>query len=222
MYKTRQWGGGDAKLIMALGVVFSQYPTDLLTWFLPTLDLPFFVGTFFVNVLIAGLVYSLFMSVGLAIKHKKRFIKEMKKRMGTARKIRLLLGGVSVLIILGWFVSQNLPLLVVGITFALLYLFCYLFLFLKAVEASCMIVAIPPSKLQEGDWILQTIKKGKKILYNKQSLGVTKQEIQLLKQNKIKSIIIKKGIPFVPSFLIAAIMSWVFGDVLTLVLRIFI
>ena len=30
MYYTKQWGGGDAKLLMGLGIIFATYPESLL------------------------------------------------------------------------------------------------------------------------------------------------------------------------------------------------
>ncbi|MBU0999709.1 hypothetical protein KKG24_05445, partial [Patescibacteria group bacterium] len=55
--------------------------------------------------------------------------------------------------------------------------------------------------------------KGKKI-YSKKSLGVTKKQIALIKKAKIKSVIIKEGIPFVPSFLIGVLISLIFGSLI--------
>ena len=43
LYYTKQWGGGDAKLLMGLGLVFAVYPDFLLKFFSPNLDLPLFI-----------------------------------------------------------------------------------------------------------------------------------------------------------------------------------
>jgi len=39
-------------------------------------------------------------------------------------------------------------------------------------------------------------------------LGITNQQIALLKQHGIKHVVVKEGIPFVPSFLIAYVALW--------------
>ena len=84
-----------------------------------------------------------------------------------------------------------------------------------------MIERIKPSKLQEGDWILEDIKTDK-LIYSKKSLGVSKEQIELIKKHNIKDVLIKKGIPFVPSFLLGAILTYIFGNVLTTILKLFI
>src|SRR3989344_3426832 len=57
MYYTRQWGGGDAKLFMALGIALPFYPNEL-SLFNPNLEINFMITILF-NVLISGFVYGL-------------------------------------------------------------------------------------------------------------------------------------------------------------------
>src|SRR3989344_6177104 len=52
MYYIRQWGGGDAKLIMAIAVIFAVYPSSLLSIFSPKLDHSYFPIAIFINILI--------------------------------------------------------------------------------------------------------------------------------------------------------------------------
>ena len=88
----------------------------------------------------------------------------------------------------------------------------YVIILTKAIEKISFIKKIPISKLTEGDWINHDIlHKGKKI-YSKKSPCVTNAQIELLKKLKIKTVTVKEGIPFVPSFLIGTIISLIFGS----------
>lgn len=78
-----------------------------------------------------------------------------------------------------------------------------------------------PKKLRIGDVLLEDIKIGN-YLAGPQDLGIEKNQIEVLKtlykQKKINKILIKEGIPFVPSFLIAFVLTlWVGNLVLLLV-----
>ena len=79
-----------------------------------------------------------------------------------------------------------------------------------------MFKRLKPKELSEGDWIEKDIKIGSKKVYTKKELGVSKKQIRLLKKyyekGKIKSVLVKEGIPFVPSFLIAFIISLIFNS----------
>ena len=82
---------------------------------------------------------------------------------------------------------------------------------IRAVEHSCMRRLVAPDQLTEGDWIAKDIfYKGKYIVGTK-SLGVEKKEIALLKklyiQQKIGKVLVKDGLPFVPSFFFGWILT---------------
>src|SRR3989338_6729729 len=66
MYYTKQWGGGDTKLLIPLGIIFSTYPE--LNYFNPILNFPFPM-ILLINIFVIGTLYSLFYSFYLAIKH---------------------------------------------------------------------------------------------------------------------------------------------------------
>ena len=77
-----------------------------------------------------------------------------------------------------------------------------------------MLKKININNLTEGDWITENIYYKGKIIYNKASPGITKKEILLLKKFKIKNILIKEGIPFIPVFLIAFVITIIFGSLI--------
>jgi len=88
---------------------------------------------------------------------------------------------------------------------AMIFIIFYVWLFVKIVEESCLIKNIPTSKLTEGDWILKDEYKGKRYLAGPKDLGVSKEQIILLRRYK-KTVTIKEGIPFIPAFLMAFII----------------
>src|SRR3989338_1734539 len=56
-YYTRQWGGGDAKLFIALGIALPYYPTEF-NFFNPNLNVNFMFIIIF-NILIFGFLYGM-------------------------------------------------------------------------------------------------------------------------------------------------------------------
>src|SRR3989344_7017584 len=73
MYFTKQWGGGDAKLLMGLGAMFGNY--EGINLFNPILNMPF-LAILVLNILLAGAIYGIFYIIYLAIKNKENFWKE--------------------------------------------------------------------------------------------------------------------------------------------------
>ena len=208
MFYLGQWGGGDSKLLMGLGAVFGFNIFNIYSIF-GEKNLLFML--FLINVIIAGAVYGLLFSVYLAIKHRKQFIKNIKvwadkKEIKLARIILLTFTVVSALIII-FLIPQEYKLVFLSIV-ALLFFIFYIWLFVKIIEESCMIKSIPVSKLTEGDWIYEDVYIGKKYITGPKDLGISKKQINLLKNNKkIKTVLIKEGIPFIPAFLIAFILT---------------
>ena len=75
-----------------------------------------------------------------------------------------------------------------------------------------------PKNLTEGDWITEDIKIKGKVVYKPERTGISKPEIlklqKLEKQNKLKNVIVKEGLPYVPAFLVALIATLLNIDVL--------
>ncbi len=197
MYYTKQWGGGDSKLLFALGAIFATKP-----YFVKEFPLPFLV-ILFLAIIITGFFYSFFYSIVLAILNRKEFWKEIKNRMNLYRNVRFLITTLAVLIaISSLFVVTYLKPLILSIS-ALIIFSTYWIIFTKAVESACLTKKVPVSKITEGEWIVdQNILNKFKI----SNLGITNKQIAALKAAKIKTITIKQGIPFAPAFLIALII----------------
>lgn len=216
MFYAGQWGGGDSKLLMGLGALFGTYPAILLKWFSPNIQYSFILA-FVINLLFVGAMYGLTWSLVLSIKNWKKFRKEMKERsQGKKVKItrRILMIAVLVAIVTAIFVNNILiQFSVLAIAFLVLLSF-YVWLFAKVVEHICMYKTYDVGKLTEGEWIAEEVKVKGKIIAGPKDLGVSNEQIALLKKHNIKKVLVKEGIPFVPSFLIAFVISIIWGNLL--------
>ncbi len=210
MYYTGQWGGGDSKMLMGLGALIGlQLKIDSL------------LVSFFINALFIGAIYGLLYSLRLAFSNKKKFFKEWKKLFSkkiVVRVRRVFLIIVLLLIILLFLTKDyilKILLLVLALTIILGF---YIYVFVKAVENSCMFKYVKPIELTEGDWIAKDVKVNGKRICGPKDLGIEKKQIRKLvnfyKKGKVKKILIKVGIPFVPSFLIAFLISITFGNII--------
>jgi prepilin peptidase CpaA len=206
MFYTAQWGGGDTKLLMGVG--------SLIGFSIDFTEFPQLVS-FFINLLVVGAVYGLLWSIVLAVKHRSRFIVSFRKNHGN-KKIRfarrLILAG-SVLMLALIFLPVDLLIKMLFLLLAAIPIFTfYIWIFAKSVEQSCMFKRIPPDRLTEGDWVQDEIKIARKVIYSKKELGISKKQIELIKRYyKNKKILVKEGIPFVPSFLLAYIITLLFN-----------
>jgi Flp pilus assembly protein protease CpaA len=214
MFYAGQWGGGDSKVLMGLGALIGLDVRFV--------EFPFLIS-FLINALLVGAAYGLIWSLSLSFRNWKSFYKALKKELRSAKVIKTrvyLFVFVFLLFVLAFFNRGSaLSSFFLALSLMSLSIF-YLWVFVKAIEKTCMIKGITPDKLTEGDWIVKDIKyKGKKICGPK-DLGIEKKQIKelvkLYKQRKIKKVLIKEGIPFVPSFLIAYIVSLLFGNLLFL------
>jgi Flp pilus assembly protein protease CpaA len=220
MFYTGQWGGGDSKVLFGLGALLG-------------LDYPFQLGffpKFLVNMLFAGGIYGIIWVIGMAVKNRRKVIKNLSKDFKEKKLARLrLYSGIAAIIGLiviyflpKFFSSQIKITLMIMVCF--LYFMNYLFIFIRTVEKVAMIKMIPPEKLTEGDWIVDEIKIKGKYITGPKDLGIEKEKIKeliaLKKQGKIKKVKVKYGIPFVPSFLIALLFTvWTNTIILFMFLR---
>lgn len=205
MYYTGQWGGGDSKMVMGLGALIGlPLPNE---W----IHIPFMIE-FTIFAVLAGAVYGLVWSSVLAIKHRKRFYREFKNFNKSLKKIKMLMlvFGVAILI-LSFFLPLSLKITILT-SLILILLSVYMFGFVKTVEKVCMIKYIPVEKLTEGDWIAEDVMIDDKVITGPKDLGIEKAKIKQLlaykKKSKIDKVLIKEGIPFVPSFLMAYALTF--------------
>jgi len=156
LYYSKMIGGGDVKLITALGPIFN---------FLN-------VFNFITLLLLASGAYGLVYSIILGAINRKKLFKELKFKWIYLLAVTSLFLGI----IFHWTIIllASIILLIPGII-----------MFVVAIEKVALIKTFNASKLTEGDWLLKTIKvKGKVIMAKAE--GLTKEDIALIKKAKIK------------------------------------
>lgn len=203
LYHIQIWGGGDSKLLIGLSAVFATSPTFLNNKY------PFLL-LLLPLIFLSGAIYGLIWAIVLTIKNKKEFLNQYKKltkltKIRTIKIFSIILGIILIILLITQKQTRLKPILALLVLILITY--TYLWKFAKAVENCCMYTKIKVSKLVEGDWIAKDIKYKNKIIYKKTNPGVKKEDITTLKKYKIKEVIIKQGIPFVPSFLIGTILA---------------
>ncbi len=202
MYYSRQWGGGDSKLLMALGALLG---------FGFSLESPWLA--FVLWALLAGAAYGLVWSIFLAVKNWKEFSRSYAVLSRSVKWAHLPVWGIFMLGIAFAIATDDNLLRVLMLVFALVApLLFYAGLMVKAVENCCMYKLLPVGKLTEGDWVAKPINIKGKYVCGPKDLGITKEKIELLKRLKVKEVLVKEGIPFVPSLLAAFVLFLFFGS----------
>jgi len=215
MFYTGQWGGGDSKMLMGLGALIG------INIFQLTLNT--FLLAFLINILLIGALYGMLWSFYLIYKNRKKFVLNFKKinkskKVNYSKKIILVL--FFVFILLAIIVQETYLRLIFLYVSVIIVITFYLWAAIKSVENSCMLKYVTPDKLTEGDWIAKEVKVNGKYITGPKDLGIEKKQIRklvsLYKKKKVKKILIKEGIPFVPSFFIAYLVTLMFGNLLLL------
>lgn len=214
MFYAGQWGGGDSKVLMGLGALIG-------------LDVRFtgfpFLISFFINILLIGAIYGLIWSFSLAFRNFRKFSKEFMKELHNVNIVKLrkyvFVFDFLMLILFFFFMKTILGYLFLALILMVVLTF-YLWVFVKAIEKTCMIKEVRPDKLTEGDWIVREVKYRGRYICGPKDLGIEKKQIRelirLYKHGKVKKVLIKEGIPFVPSFFVAYIISLIWGNLLFL------
>lgn len=195
LYYGKMFAGGDAKLMIALGAVlpFSVIFNENLRIF----------ALFFILFLLVGAAYSIGASIYLSFKNFRRFRKEFSRQFKKNKKLIMLsLFFAIVMAIFGFF--NNLFFILGLVIFFLPYLYVYV----KAVDETCMVKRIKSKELSEGDWLYKDLRIGKKTIKNKWD-GLNKSEIKAI-QKSLDFVTIRQGIPFTPVFLISFILLFFF------------
>ncbi|HDJ96786.1 MAG TPA: prepilin peptidase [Candidatus Aenigmarchaeota archaeon] len=208
MYYTGQWGGGDAKLLSAIGFLLPTFPTRTM--------FPFSVS-FLLNLFFVGAIYMIIYAIALSFLERDvitRFVNDIK---ASSKMLALNFCGVWLTMILSTFLLSKIFYVGLGIsellTFSITSIFCILTLFfllkfVKAVEEVAFKKKIPVSELKVGDVLASSR------LWE----GITKEELIKIKKSGKRYVWVKTGVRFGPSFILALIFTIVFGDFLPLLL----
>ncbi len=201
MYYLGQWGGGDSKMIMGLGAIIGL-----------KLSFTSFLVQFVILIILVGAVYGLIWSLSLAVLHRKKFVKKFIELNTKYIKLKRTLLIICVLLFAGSFFVNIYFRIYLLVLILITLIFFYLWTFAKSVEIACMHKMTSVNKLTEGDWIVNKIEIKKEYITGPKELGITKEQIEKLKKNKIKEVLIKEGIPFIPSFLIAFTINLILSN----------
>lgn len=198
LYYGRVFAGGDAKLLIGVGFILPYSSWGGLFFLsLGFLFLLFFIGAIY------SLVYSIFIVLKEKEKFKEGFLKEFKQAKGL-----FLFSFVLVVFLLIYSGAGKEAVFGGGIIFLLPLFYVYL----MALDKSCMTKLVDAKDLQEGDWLEKDVVIGKKVI--KASVhGLSKEEVKAL-QKVHKKVFVKEGIPFVPAFLISYLIMGLFLIVL--------
>ena len=212
MYYTGQWGGGDSKLLMGVGAMMGLE----FQW----IPLPYLV-IFLINTLLAGAVYGILWIIILGIKNRTKLSRELQKVAYATASLKNL-PFLILIIALPFtllFAMQTADLSITKtVTFIFIlipFAFIALFILIKAIEQISFYKNIPPTQLTEGDWISKPIKVKNRIIASPKDLGISKAQIKKLIALRIRSVPIKEGIPFIPSFLFGFLATIAWGDWIT-------
>jgi len=187
-YYGRVFAGGDAKLLMGLGIALPyQSGSELLLWGSIFLFALFFLGA----------IYTLVYSIWLVISHWQAFRKKFKVELWNQKWI-IVFAAIMALVL---FFTLGKAFAAAFIGIALILIIPFIYIYLQSVEQVCMISLTKPEKLREGDWMLRPIKVAGKTI-NASVHGLSLEDIALLRKKR-KSVFIKQGVPFVPAFLLA-------------------
>ena len=213
MYYTKQWGGGDCKLLMGLGVIFATYPDVGL--FSPLLGFNF-LAILFINILIAGAIYGFVYTGVLGVIRFEDLKKKIKKNDLISGFLGIVCGGL--MIFLSVLFIRDRILMVIGVVLGLLiFVLLSLVKIFKLVEECCMHRWKKIKDLVEGDWLAEDVKVHGKVIVSKKGLGLNKKDFALLKKHKVRRVHVKEGLPFLPAFLIGLIFSLIWGNLLFMI-----
>jgi len=205
MFYTGQWGGGDAKLLMAMGALIG-FEMDKFS----------FGANFLINLVFIGGAWGIVWSVMLAVRNREKFWKTFKaiRHQKSYARLRLVSVISAAIFVVASFIIAEYGF---GLVFlaAAVYLLCYLVIFIKSVELSSMYKWVTPDKLTEGDWLVNAVKVGK-IHIVPAKLGLEKEQLKqiqtLYKQKKLDKVFVKYGVPFTPAFLITFVVCLLMGN----------
>lgn len=182
LFYTGQWGGGDTKMLMGLGALIGlKIPTRIPTSLQETPLIIVFVGM----TLLSGAAYGLLWTLIMAIRKRKVFAKELKKKLHEKKVMYLKFACIAFVIIMLAFaifshdILMRIVFLLLGLAFPVLF---YLSISIRIIERVCMIKKVNPGQLTEGDWIEEEILENKKKFLSKKVL--TKKDIEKIRKKQ--------------------------------------
>lgn len=226
MFYTGQWGGGDAKMLMALGALFgisvqeirslgtfSFFSFSSLSSLISSLP---FLFVFLIFVFFLGGFYGLIWLLVLICRHWHSFSASYFNYFfqPAHKKQQVLLLVFGTVVFFGSLLFDVFFRFAVVLCLVLLVVLYYSYPMIRIIEEIAFVKQLHVSQVTEGDWVATDVVVAGKTIVRKKDLGISAEQLQelhtLSKKGRIKTVPIKYGIPFVPSFLLAFVVSVVF------------
>lgn len=202
LYRLGQWGGGDAKLLSAIGFLLPAFVGAPVVF-------PFPVSYLF-NVFFVGAGYMMVYALAMAFKDRK-ILSSFKSDVCSMKKHLLIWSvilfaavsiiGVSLSNYMMMPLDANLFLNSAMVTAAALGVFI-LFKFARAVETVGFKKKIPVSKLKVGDVLMDS----------KVWDGITEKDLRRIQKSGKRYVRIKEGVRFAPAFPLGLLFTILVGD----------
>jgi len=211
LYYAGQWGGGDAKILMALGSIFGfELKTNT------------FLLSFMTNLVFAGALYGM-CAIFILMILKWKIVKP--NLLKTFENLYTWLAIFISLLVSGFVIISSriidfdlLSSIIIAVSIPLLTLLAIL---AYVVQNSAFKFKVPVPKLTLGDWLAEPVIVKGRIACGASKTGLNEAQIAKLKllhkKKQVKNVMIKSGIPFIPPFLIAYIITAIFGNILLFV-----
>ncbi len=208
LYYTKQWGGGDAKLLSGLGFILPTAPVQLNSLVPYPLVL-------LMNIFLVGAVYSIFYALVASLRTPgfvSTLVDDIKSNKGRMSIFFVIIVSAMFLFsVLMAFFTNKIHLLsevllmqsflIPGIIFLLI-----LWRFIKIVDTQVFKKEISTKDLKEGDVLVDDVKVGKKKLKAGLIEGLTKEQVKLIKKHH-KKIRVLDAIRFGPVFFLALVVT---------------
>jgi Flp pilus assembly protein protease CpaA len=215
MYYLGQWGGGDAKVLSAIGFLLPAKPSFInITFIFP------FPFSYFTNVFLVGAAYMIVYAIAMAATNRRilrEFVKDVKAsgRMIfiLSSVLFLLFAGASIYLSNAFGVDMSLPAIILDslTPLALAIGILLIWRFVKVVEAVGFKRRISVRELKVGDVLEE----------NRLWEGITEKELRKIRRSK-KYVRIKEGVRFALAFPLALLVTLIVGDALFLFVKLFI
>lgn len=204
MYFIGQWGGGDAKILSAIGFLLPELSGIGKSLFFP------FPLSFFFNVFMIGAIYMIIYAIVLSFINRKIWSVFLKDLRANARMILVFNFSLIIIIFLSEVILSRyfdlfplIDMIFFGVTIVLASIGIFLlWKFVKVVENVGFKKKIPLSKLRVGDVPLDY----------KIWEGITEKELKNIKKSRKRYIWIKEGVRFAPAFPLALAFTILVGD----------
>ncbi len=220
LYYLGQWGGGDAKILAAIGFLLPSLPAEFSSVIYFSFPFSYLINLFFV-----GSVYMLFYSLALTLWNpfiaKEFFVETTGKYKQVFLEAAL---AVSSVLLVPYLVlkQMGLPLqqffsfipTLIALSIGML----FLLRFLRSVEKVAFRKKITTANLREGDMIGEDV--GELGFKSRLIKGLTMEEVEKIKQIR-KEIWIKEGVRFVPAFPLSLLVTLFYGDITVILSSIF-